>query len=283
VILSAFALFNVQLLLHSQIGQPYDPAAKTGTVGQNYTHQTVSTVDGFFDSKKFNFNPFIASGSIGMCIDEFNGDNFDHGPHGFVGGAYLGQVQTGARPIESTLVPPGTPKWGAAWKSAVKENYLSTVKPRAGVHTMEKSNLPMPGLDFIPNIFSPAQRKIADKGGGRKERGLGRALCCTELRNPHQLAMTTSLQQVRFQWRFGSRSHLHRLDTSIKVPLTRDNADNALREERSCRRSQTSLYDHFRTHRSLDKDALVSRPVQRIGSLKSLPILGELHHHYARA
>ncbi|MGC2086634.1 MAG: GMC family oxidoreductase [Bradyrhizobium sp.] len=134
VILSAYTLFNVQLLLHSQIGQPYDPAKGTGTVGRNYTHQTISTVNGFFDPKKFNFNPFIASGSIGMCIDEFNGDNFDHGPHGFVGGGYMGQVQTGGRPIESTIVPPGTPKWGAAWKSAVKENYLSTVKPGTGVH-----------------------------------------------------------------------------------------------------------------------------------------------------
>ena len=36
-----------------------------------------------------------------MCIDEFNGDNFDHGPHGFVGGGYMGQVQTNGRPIES--------------------------------------------------------------------------------------------------------------------------------------------------------------------------------------
>jgi gluconate 2-dehydrogenase alpha chain len=134
VILSAYTLFNVQLLLHSQIGQPYDPAKGTGTVGRNYTHQTISTVNGFFDPKKFNFNPFIASGSIGMCIDEFNGDNFDHGPHDFVGGGYMGQVQTGGRPIESTIVPPGTPKWGAAWKSAVKENYLSTVKPGTGVH-----------------------------------------------------------------------------------------------------------------------------------------------------
>ena len=34
-----------------------------------------------------------------MCIDEFNGDNFDHGPHGFVGGGYMGAVQTNGRPI----------------------------------------------------------------------------------------------------------------------------------------------------------------------------------------
>ena len=134
VILAAFSVFNVQMLLHSKIGQPYDPIANTGVVGRNFTHQTISTANGFFDRQKFNFNPFIASGAIGMCIDEFNGDNFDHGPHGFVGGGYVGQVQTGARPIESTLTPPGTPKWGAAWKRAVRDNYLSTVKPGTGVH-----------------------------------------------------------------------------------------------------------------------------------------------------
>ncbi|AMN40432.1 GMC family oxidoreductase [Rhodoplanes sp. Z2-YC6860] len=134
VILSAYSLFNVQLLLHSGIGQPYDPEKNTGVIGRNFTHQTISSVNGFFDHTKYNFNPFVASGSIGMCVDEFNGDNFDHGPHGFVGGGYVGHVQTGARPIESTLVPPGTPKWGAAWKKAVKENYLSTVKPGTGVH-----------------------------------------------------------------------------------------------------------------------------------------------------
>ena len=134
VILAAYSLFNVQLLLHSKIGEPYDPVANSGVIGRNFTHQTVSSANGFFDKSKFNFNPFIASGSIGMCVDEFNGDNFDHGPHGFVGGGYVGQVQTGARPIESTLTPPGTPKWGAAWKSAVRDNYLSTVKPGTGVH-----------------------------------------------------------------------------------------------------------------------------------------------------
>jgi gluconate 2-dehydrogenase alpha chain len=134
VILAAFSVFNVQMLLHSKIGQPYDPLANTGVVGRNFTHQTISSANGFFDHRKFNFNPFIGSGAIGMCIDEFNGDNFDHGPHGFVGGGYVGQVQTGARPIESTLTPPGTPKWGAAWKNAVRDNYLSTVKPGTGVH-----------------------------------------------------------------------------------------------------------------------------------------------------
>lgn len=47
-------------------------------------------------------------------------------------------------------------------------------------------------------------------------------------------------------------------------------------------RSYARYYNEVRTHRSLDKDAPVSRPVQRTGSIKSFPILGGLHHHYAR-
>ncbi len=134
VLLCAFQLFNVQLLLLSGIGKPYDPRTGEGQIGRNFSHQTVSGAIGFFDNKKFNFNPFISSGAIGMCIDEFNADNFDHGPLGFVGGGYLGQVQTNGRPIETTPVPPGTPNWGLKWKQAVRENYLSTVYSGAGVH-----------------------------------------------------------------------------------------------------------------------------------------------------
>jgi Integrase core domain len=41
-------------------------------------------------------------------------------------------------------------------------------------------------------------------------------------------------------------------------------------------------YNDIRTHRSLDKDAPVSRPVQRTGIISSHVILGGLHHHYVR-
>ena len=47
-------------------------------------------------------------------------------------------------------------------------------------------------------------------------------------------------------------------------------------------RSYARYYNDIRTHRSLDKDAPVSRPVQRTGSISSRPILGGLHHHYVR-
>ncbi|HEY7248340.1 MAG TPA: GMC family oxidoreductase [Xanthobacteraceae bacterium] len=134
VILCGFQLFNVQLLLLSGIGKPYDPQTGEGQIGRNFTHQTMSTALGFFDKDKYNFNPFVAAGAIGMCMDEFNGDNFDHGPLGFVGGGYLGQVQTNGRPLESLKLPPGTPAWGLKWKQALRDNYLSTLNSGGGVH-----------------------------------------------------------------------------------------------------------------------------------------------------
>jgi gluconate 2-dehydrogenase alpha chain len=134
VLLCAFQVFNVQLLLISGIGTPYNPQTGQGQIGRNFTHQTVSGALGFFDKDKYNFNPFVSAGSIGMCIDEFNGDNFDHGPLGFVGGGYIGQVQTNGRPIQITAVPPDTPAWGSKWKQALKDNYLSTINCGAACH-----------------------------------------------------------------------------------------------------------------------------------------------------
>jgi hypothetical protein len=47
-------------------------------------------------------------------------------------------------------------------------------------------------------------------------------------------------------------------------------------------RSYVCYYNDIRTHRLLDKDALVSRPVQRTGIISSHAILGGLHHHHNR-
>ena len=47
-------------------------------------------------------------------------------------------------------------------------------------------------------------------------------------------------------------------------------------------RAYASYYNDFRTHRSLDKDAPLPRPVQRTGIISSRPILGGLHQHYIR-
>lgn len=47
-------------------------------------------------------------------------------------------------------------------------------------------------------------------------------------------------------------------------------------------RTYAGYYNDIRTHRSLDKDAPVSRAVQQTGIISSRPILGGLHHHYVR-
>jgi len=43
-----------------------------------------------------------------------------------------------------------------------------------------------------------------------------------------------------------------------------------------------NYYNETRTHLSLDKDAPLSRTVQRAGRVLRLPILGGLHHQYIR-
>ncbi len=47
-------------------------------------------------------------------------------------------------------------------------------------------------------------------------------------------------------------------------------------------KSYSRYYNEVRTHRSLDKDAPLSRPVHWTGSIMSRALLGGLHHHYVR-
>ena len=124
VILSAYILHNVRLLLLSGIGKPYDPVSGAGVIGKNYAYQITSSVNVFYQDKILN--PFIGAGALGVIANDYNGDNFDHSGLGFIGGGYIGVLQTGARPIETHPTPDGTPKWGAAWKKAVAANYLRT-------------------------------------------------------------------------------------------------------------------------------------------------------------
>ncbi len=125
VVLCAYATHNVHLLLLSGIGKPYDAKAGEGVVGRNYAYQITSSVDVFTDEV---LNPFMGAGSLGQGVDEFNGDNFDHGPHGFVGGGYIALWTTGGRPILQHMIPEGAPSWGAGWKKALAENYLKSCK-----------------------------------------------------------------------------------------------------------------------------------------------------------
>lgn len=124
VLVCNFSFNAVHLLLVSNIGTPYDPVANTGVVGRNYAYQTTSSV--LIQVKDAVFNPFISGGAIGMSVDEFNGDNFDHAGLGFVGGGLFQVVQTGGRPIQQINLFKDQPTWGAGWKRAATENYQNT-------------------------------------------------------------------------------------------------------------------------------------------------------------
>lgn len=132
VILCAYGLWNVHLLLVSGIGRPYDPATGEGVVGRNYAYQTMSSASVFYP-RDVRINPYMGAGALGTVIDDYNGDNFDHAPLGFVGGGYIAAYSTGGRPIMHHPVPPGTPRWGPRWKKAVAENYNHVVS--VGCHS----------------------------------------------------------------------------------------------------------------------------------------------------
>ncbi|WP_372056138.1 GMC family oxidoreductase [Tistrella mobilis] len=124
-VLCSYTLSNVRLLLLSKIGTPYDPVTRTGTVGKNYCYQVTSGLNMFFPDRYIN--PFMGAGALGFVIDDFNNDNFDHTGLGFHGGGYISATQTNGRPIDTRRLPPGTPRWGSAWKKANADWYLRSM------------------------------------------------------------------------------------------------------------------------------------------------------------
>lgn len=130
VILCAYQLWNTHLMMLSGIGEIYNPTTGEGLVGKNYCYQVMSSADVFYEDKYTN--GFAGAGALGMCVDDFNGDNFDHAGLDFIGGGYIANWTTNARPIETHPTPEGTPNWGSAWKKAVKENFLKSTS--VGAH-----------------------------------------------------------------------------------------------------------------------------------------------------
>lgn len=122
VLVCNFSFNAVHLLMVSGIGTIYDPKTGKGTVGRNYAYQCDSGV-ALQLPEGTHLNKFIAGGAIGMVIDDFNGDNFDHTGLGFIGGGNMGATVTGGRPIQQLSMMPGQPSWGAGWKKAAKESY----------------------------------------------------------------------------------------------------------------------------------------------------------------
>lgn len=119
VLLCAFSLYNVQLMLLSGIGKPYDPVANDGVVGRNYSYQNLSRLSLFY-GESVQANQFIGIGGGGATFDDLNGNQLDPTKSGFVGGGIVWARQPGTGPIRGIPVPSGVPNWGSEWKKAVK-------------------------------------------------------------------------------------------------------------------------------------------------------------------
>lgn len=126
VVVGAFVMNNVQLMLLSGIGKPYDPQTGEGVVGRNYAYQSLGGAR-VEVPKDVAINPFMGSGALGTWIDDFAADNFDFAKAGYIGGAGISAGQNSGDPLTYRPSTPGAPRWGAGWKKGLVEAYQHTM------------------------------------------------------------------------------------------------------------------------------------------------------------
>jgi gluconate 2-dehydrogenase alpha chain len=122
VILSTYVYENSRLLLVSASDFYKNGLSNNGgNVGKWFMAHTYGGAYGIFPGQNLN----MMSGTFGqaVCIDDFNGDNFDHKDLGFVQGALVSAAQGESTPISrSASMPPGQKAWGAEYKKYLVEN-----------------------------------------------------------------------------------------------------------------------------------------------------------------
>lgn len=137
VLLGSYTLNNAKLLMVSNIGEQYDPATGKGALGRNYCYQITPGVTGFFSDQ---MNLYGGAGILGMGLDDYNHDNFDHSGLDFIHGGFIAMRQTGKTPISSNVVPAGTPGWGAEFKKASVHNFTRSLSMGAQGASMPHKN-----------------------------------------------------------------------------------------------------------------------------------------------
>ncbi|CEA01199.1 Gluconate 2-dehydrogenase flavoprotein precursor [Metalysinibacillus saudimassiliensis] len=138
VVLTSYVFNNAKLLMLAGIGTQYDPTTGQGTLGRNYCYQIMPGATGFYDEQ---FNTFMGAGALGMTVDDFNGDNFDHSNLDFIHGGSISLTQTGVRPIGTNPTLPNTPSWGAEFKKQSTYYYTRTLSVGAeGASMPHKEN-----------------------------------------------------------------------------------------------------------------------------------------------
>jgi gluconate 2-dehydrogenase alpha chain len=141
IFLASWTLNNTRLLLHSGIGEAYDPATARGTLGRNLTHQVIlAAATAFFEKP---LNRFMGSGASGIMLSDLDGDLSDHSKLPFLRGGTLGARSARSLPISECGVVPQSVQatWGSGWKKAALYYYDRTGRISfSGEHLAYKGN-----------------------------------------------------------------------------------------------------------------------------------------------
>jgi len=152
VLLGSYTYENVRLLLLSKSKAFGNGLANNhGQVGRHYfSHNTGSMLTALFP---FDINAWYGMPAQGVGVDNYADDNFDHAGLDFIGGGNL-WVYSDRRPIGAASMTTfgKAPRWGAAWKSFVREN-----ADRWNIAYLQKTTLPYEDnyLDLDPVVKDP--------------------------------------------------------------------------------------------------------------------------------
>jgi gluconate 2-dehydrogenase alpha chain len=167
VIVAPFIYDNTRLLLLSKTDKfPNGLANSSGHLGKHLMAHIGARVFATYDDRRINI--FMGPSAQRHSIDDFNADNFDHGGLKFIRGAQMSVAPAAleAGPIGTTMglaTPPGTPRWGAAYRDFIAHAFTRYV----GI-TAQTENLPYADqmIDLDPNVRDawglPAPRMTYD-------------------------------------------------------------------------------------------------------------------------
>lgn len=171
VILAGYVFENSRLLLVSRTerGPHRRGLGNQGDqVGRCLMAHNDLIVMGLFEDRLLN--GFIGPLTAGQRIDDLYGNHFDHGDLGFIRGAGIGAA-AGGTPIDKfPFVPPGVPRWGAAYKEFLikyyNRSFALSIQPETLPHPenrvtlhprrRDKRGLPVPVVTFC--LHSNEQR-----------------------------------------------------------------------------------------------------------------------------
>jgi gluconate 2-dehydrogenase alpha chain len=153
VILTTFIYDNTRLLLLSKTDRfPDGLANSSGHLGKHIMTHIRARVLVAFDDRHINI--YMGPSAQKHSIDDFNADNFDHSGAGFIRGAQIsiGPADLEAGPIGTSMSmdpPPGTPKWGAAYR-----DFLAKYFNRYAAINAQTENLAYADqtIDLDPNV-----------------------------------------------------------------------------------------------------------------------------------